>query len=649
MKVINKIGLLVVVLVFASVQVFGALTSAYQISAEDKIKERYTDLSLPFGNIWSSAKVEEFNGSEKEIKKLIKHNDVNAMFLYGYALITGTNPASTIDKDLGVQYLRMADENNSTDAKYWLFRFYYEGKIKQNIAISEANANLEELISLKHVNATMDKATLILNGYLGFDKNYREGVKLLRNITYNSDIAKIEFAQAQLQGENLFQENKTDIVSAFSTLTNLYQNDIINAWRNKFIYFGNFRFAKTKQPTLLPDINTNINYKNEYQVKTLISQLKQNSYYLSDKLVNQFTYELLDNLDVISTTIDANYEMSCYKDALNSSSPSYASKFVSKFPNSNYLQEVKQYLNSLDGKFINECNSKSCYKSYLEYFSNGKNREYALTRIKYYEDQEYQSELAKKQAAIAAEKQKQAEIAYQKEQERLAQIERDKAAEQARLKRQKIIDQYGADYVVDKSCYEANGWFWGNYERCNLSFADGTTGNLIYVDGHYGFEGGLTKTDKILYETLEDAAKDAYRLAKGKSRSNNGRYYPESSSYSSSKSSSSSDYSIISKSADNYVNVEYIGGSYYDIKINTGFNCISKNLKIVISDKYGNIVKTIDRNESDGFSTDNYGYDHPIRIDISCKIECGLSSDKYINTSVKLNKSGFNITIGSNK
>ena len=44
----------------------------------------------------------------------------------------------------------------------------------------------------------------------------------------------------------------------------------------------------------------------------------------------------------------------------------------------------------------------------------------------------------------------------------LAQIERDKAAEQARLKRQKIIDQYGADYVVDKSCYEANGWFWGN-------------------------------------------------------------------------------------------------------------------------------------------------------------------------------------------
>jgi len=135
---------------------------------------------------------------------------------------------------------------------------------------------------------------------------------------------------------------------------------------------------------------------------------------------------LLDNLDVISTTIDANYEMSCYKDALNSSSPSYASKFVSKFPNSNYLQEVKQYLNSLDGKFINECNSKSCYKSYLEYFSNGKNREYALTRIKYYEDQEYQSELAKKQAAIAAEKQKQAEIAYQKEQARLAQIERDK-------------------------------------------------------------------------------------------------------------------------------------------------------------------------------------------------------------------------------
>lgn len=230
---------------------------------------------------------------------------------------------------------------------------------------------------------------------------------------------------------------------------------------------------------------------------------------------------------------------------------------------------------------------------------------------------------------------------------------------EAKLKQLELIRKKGEEglkngaykSVAYERCYNEYGLTWGNYERCDITFSDGTKSNgvLINVDGYYGFEGGSFGTQKILYDNYDYAIKQVYRLANGLAREDEGRYYPESSSYSSSNVSSSSDYSIISKSTDNYVNVEYIGGSYYDIKINTGFNCISKNLKIVITDKYGNIVKTIDRNESDGFRTDNYGYDHPIRIDISCKIECGLSSDKYINTSVKLNKSGFAITIGSNK
>ena len=57
-----------------------------QLSTSDKINEIETDLSIPFNKEWSEVKIQEFNGTEKELKKLIKQNDVNTMFLYGYSL-----------------------------------------------------------------------------------------------------------------------------------------------------------------------------------------------------------------------------------------------------------------------------------------------------------------------------------------------------------------------------------------------------------------------------------------------------------------------------------------------------------------------------------------------------------------------------------
>jgi hypothetical protein len=102
------------------------------------------------------------------------------------------------------------------------------------------------------------------------------------------------------------------------------------------------------------------------------------------------------------------------------------------------------------------------------------------------------------------------------------------------------------DSVVDQKCNYKNGFLWGNYEQCDLIFADGTKsiGNLIFVDNHYGFEGRTTLAgdEKILYESYDAAVKDAYRLAKGLTRSDEGRYYPpqtSSSSYSNSSSSPS--------------------------------------------------------------------------------------------------------------
>lgn len=124
-----------------------------------------------------------------------------------------------------------------------------------------------------------------------------------------------------------------------------------------------------------------------------------------------------------------------------------------------------------------------------------------------------------------------------KERELLAEAERQRKANEAR---EKLIREKGADYATNKSCRSQSGISWGRYERCDVTFADGTIsyGKLIYVDGYYGFETGIFGDGKILYETYEDAAKDAYRMAKGLGRQNIGRYYPPRDNYSSSSSSS---------------------------------------------------------------------------------------------------------------
>ena len=220
---------------------------------------------------------------------------------------------------------------------------------------------------------------------------------------------------------------------------------------------------------------------------------------------------------------------------------------------------------------------------------------------------------------IAQEIEKQAEFAYPKEQERLAQIESDKAAEQERLKRQKLIDEKGADYVVDQNWSSEYGLMWGSYKRGTIYFADGTISysKMIFVDDSYGFEGSTTLTGdkKILYLTFEDAAKDAYRLAKGLSRSNEGRYYPEETTYTS---SSNSSYSNSSSNTNNSVlNKGNICDDYNNSSINSpaykydgdwrcdGYNCNIKHRDVRFDDgTFGKIHLT-----SSGYSI-GWTYDY---------------------------------------
>lgn len=120
---------------------------------------------------------------------------------------------------------------------------------------------------------------------------------------------------------------------------------------------------------------------------------------------------------------------------------------------------------------------------------------------------------------------------------------------EAKLKQLELIRKKGEEglkngaykSVAYERCYNEYGLTWGNYERCDITFSDGTKSNgvLINVDGYYGFEGGSFGTQKILYDNYDYAIKQVYRLANGLAREDEGRYYPEETSNSSSSSSSS--------------------------------------------------------------------------------------------------------------
>lgn len=191
------------------------------------------------------------------------------------------------------------------------------------------------------------------------------------------------------------------------------------------------------------------------------------------------------------------------------SSISDAKLFKQRFPNSVFVKDIT------DGYFVgNPQNGYAIYKSGDTY------EKVSLA----------DAEIRQAKLLIQREDHRQAEI-KRAEEARIAEVKRAEEARLAAEARQKLIDEKGADYVVSYDCHEETGFTWRNYERCVVRFADGSYyPNLIYVDGYYGFEGARTLLGdkKILYESIEYASKDAYRLAKGQSRSNVGRYYPPS-------------------------------------------------------------------------------------------------------------------------
>ena len=565
MKVIRKIGLLVVVLLLASGQVFGGFGTVVSVTKDTYTSPVQYEYKFSFDytqpNYNPTIKYYE---NKKSLKKDADDNDIDAILTYTHYLEKGFNNFK-IEKDpkLLVKYLKIGADLNSAEACYRLHRYYYYTTMSKEelsgfipITATEAKYYLNKAVGLGYEPAILDKASATIFGIRGFSKDINIAKSTLLTLP-NSTKAKMELAKILLMGEALQYDNKADVYKAFELLSNCGDQSIIKKWRVSD--YQNLRYLMESIPSLFPYINTKIDYGNIYEVKKLAEQLRAYEYYFGEENVNSYISKLLDIFDKVDISIDYKYEYNYYKNIIkdysskkiteteksssalltlfgmlseNKNLSNVASKmdnsgknqevinnlrnFIIRFPSSNVVAEAKGKLNDIDKEIYFNCTTKNDYDNYLYYygFSDGLYAYDAKTKI---------DDLKKE--AIAAEKQKQAEIAYQKEQDRLAQIERDKAAEQDRLKRQKIIDQYGKDYVVDKSCYVVDGYFeaftWNKFERCQLTFADGTIGHLVYVDGSYGFEGKTTVSgdEKILYLTFEDAAKDAYRLAKGLSRS----------------------------------------------------------------------------------------------------------------------------------
>lgn len=261
-------------------------------------------------------------------------------------------------------------------------------------------------------------------------------------------------------------------------------------------------YIKIYSSSSLKGVNADINFQNEQEVGVFANQVaKIGAPIFTPELIQVIQFRAFDQVAVFKNTVNPDYEKKCYNDYLYMNNPDHIYRFIARFPNSSFVPSAKKAITDLDNKKYNDAattNTVDAYDGYLKVFPNGVN-------------------------SISAKK-KIADIQF--------------ATKVEKEKRDKLIREKGADYVVKKDCANTYGFAWGDYERCHVYFADGTRGTICHVHGEWTLDDGAFSAKKILYYTEEQVSKAAYAQAKGLSLPSEGRYYPEPS-YSTSSSSSS--------------------------------------------------------------------------------------------------------------
>jgi hypothetical protein len=380
---------------------------------------------------------------------------------------------------------------------------------------------------------------------------------------------------------------------------------------NNYLSYSDVMAVINRLSSKLNGIDTKFDPKNEIDVERFVTQIqKDGTGVFTLNTIKLIQYWGLSQLPVITKTISADYEQREYSNSVYRENPDDIKKFISRFPNSNLVATAKKALSDLDSKKYNVAvltNTVEGYNAYLKLFPTGSN-----------------AELAKKKIS---------EIQY--------------AAKVAKDLRDKLIREKGADYVVNKHCSSALGFFWGDYVKCNLEFADGTRGVICKVDYEWTLDPGTLSTKKILYETEEQVSKAAYAQSRGLSLPSDGRYYPKptyssSSGSSNSSGSSSGSYEIISGKP-RVVRRDNDGLAAASIKIYDGGSILlassdvcEKTYSVTYTTKLGErIIKKNPFQDDEDFSR----VDFPVTVEVSYQ-SSDCAGKKYYD-KVVINSGGF--------
>ena len=133
---------------------------------------------------------------------------------------------------------------------------------------------------------------------------------------------------------------------ALSELYPQYNAQIETAYlQNALEKTNSFEMFKTKIsvfPQCLSDVNLEIDYQDEVQLKTLFAQLDSHAAEFGTNRIRTYKNEIQDNLAVIRTNIDEEYVTAQYdKIPKNTSDYILLYDFIQRFPNSKYTADLK--------------------------------------------------------------------------------------------------------------------------------------------------------------------------------------------------------------------------------------------------------------------------------------------------------------------
>jgi len=366
------------------------------------IDKTEVNLNIPFSREYTLIEKPDLTKYKSSvIKKQAKKGDLASLIIYGDMLYYGYDKIER-DQALAVMNYKKAADLGSALAQYKLASLYRQSPSTITDAVNYYTMSGKQDFE----PAIFDLAILYLNGSSVISKDYKKAKELLQKIpsnpkaktelaksgigvyeivpTSSNQKAKTELAKLYLSSDIISYNLSADLQTAKTLFHEAGRDNIYNDWIGRLNTFGKFRYALSIMPTLINGINTEIDFKNESQVKALIDQLYLHTELLGSEIVKKYTYALLNNLDVINSTISKQYEDECYQEASIYLSTQKLKEFITRFPNSSYKKNALDKIADIDNSQYNQAqknNTTYAYEQYLELFPDGIHAPEALNKI----------------------------------------------------------------------------------------------------------------------------------------------------------------------------------------------------------------------------------------------------------------------------